>query len=77
MPQVITKYERQERLTLLAGLSKDILKIVGVLQEIAAQTKLLSLNAAIEAARAGENRVYISEGLEVALKRIEETSRNK
>lgn len=35
--------------------SKDILKITGLLQEIAAQTKLLSLNAAIEAARAGEH----------------------
>lgn len=44
-----------ERMDTLADFSKDILKITGLLQEIAAQTKLLSLNAAIEAARAGEH----------------------
>lgn len=47
--------EIERRMGLLKDLSKDIMKIILVLQEIAAQTKLLSLNAAIEAARAGEH----------------------
>ncbi len=47
--------EMQQRMNMLKNLSKDIMKIISVLQEIAAQTKLLSLNAAIEAARAGEH----------------------
>lgn len=47
--------DTQSRMNNLGSLSKDILKIVGVLKEIADQTKLLSFNAAIEAARAGEH----------------------
>jgi methyl-accepting chemotaxis protein len=43
-----------ERIHSLVGRSMEIGKITQVIQEIAAQTNLLALNAAIEAARAGE-----------------------
>ncbi len=43
-----------ERITELEGLSHEIGRIVGVIEDIADQTNLLALNAAIEAARAGE-----------------------
>jgi len=43
-----------ERISELEGLSHEIGRIVGVIEDIADQTNLLALNAAIEAARAGE-----------------------
>ncbi len=47
--------ETQRRMIVLNELSKEIMNITSVLQDIASQTKLLSLNAALEAARAGEH----------------------
>lgn len=44
-----------QRMNALSALSKEILKIVAVLKDIASQTHLLALNATIEAARAGEH----------------------
>ncbi len=44
-----------EKMHSLAQRSKEIGKVVGVIQEISEQTNLLALNAAIEAARAGEH----------------------
>lgn len=49
-----TVQESAEKVKELGTRSKEIEKIVAVINEIAAQTNLLALNAAIEAARAGE-----------------------
>lgn len=63
----MAKEKTQTRMSRLADLSSDVLKIVGVLQEVASQTKLLSLNAAIE----------VSEGLNAALKLNEDNSNHR
>ncbi|MCK5237256.1 MAG: methyl-accepting chemotaxis protein, partial [Deltaproteobacteria bacterium] len=50
-----TVQQSSEKIRELGVRSKEIGKIVNVINEIAAQTNLLALNAAIEAARAGEH----------------------
>lgn len=46
--------ELSQKIASIGGASKDIGKIVGIIEDIADQTNLLALNAAIEAAHAGD-----------------------
>ena len=46
--------ETAEKMRLLEKRSREIFEIIGLIEEIATQSKLLSLNAAIEAAHAGD-----------------------
>lgn len=50
-----TIYETSESIKQLEDYSNNIEQIIDVIQQIAGQTQLLSLNASIEAARAGEH----------------------
>lgn len=52
---IVGMNEIKEKVSTLSSISKQIEQITGVIHDIAAQTNLLSLNAAIEAARAGEH----------------------
>ncbi|MEK7850259.1 MAG: methyl-accepting chemotaxis protein, partial [Deltaproteobacteria bacterium] len=62
----ISVKESAHKVKELGARSKEIGKIVGVINAIAAQTNLLALNAAIEAARAGEH----GRGFEVVAEEI-------
>jgi len=53
MTQMI--HDSKEQFSVVATQSDSVVKVVGVIKDIAGQTNLLALNAAIEAARAGEH----------------------
>jgi len=53
MTQMI--HDSKEQFSVVSTQSDSVVKVVGVIKDIAGQTNLLALNAAIEAARAGEH----------------------